>query len=506
MPLNAESQFLSNDFLAAGLLENVPNRLQFLKVFPFYQIKGSSLKYVRTPQIAFAEQIGFCDDILEHTKLPDEPVEFKMSELATHFEVAYKSADVFCDVNPLFKLEQDLAIRQLLYRFAEQFETGDSGLNPNTFDGLRKIVSPDKVIDLACSPLDIQALDRAKGLVRTNNGYAGVIITNQLGYEFLRKTHYHVGSIPESVPFEVPDPMNGTKMQQATAFDGWVVLINDKQPVIECEEVLVAGKKVMQPKKGAKPKILEPEDLAKFQNQVPPFATNIWFAILGWNHLHGIIPSCTEETMFKLRKTIRPDNSKDVGHIVFPSGIALGSQCALAGVINATHPVKPAPPEPCICVIDHDYATLLIGNTTVETDVYNVTIPGDSDIDDIYLMQILGRLKNQSGATRNVTFRLYLGASVISFTEGFPGNANELTFRFDCRMIKNESVNSQKLFFFGEFKLNLNNGQEQRVGQIGTVAEDTTLNQPFRFTVQLPVANANLFLRAEARYLERSRV
>ena len=504
MPLNAESRFLSNDFLAAGLLENVPNRLQFLKVFPFFQIKGSSLKYVRTPQIALAEQIGFCDDIAEHTKLPDEPVEFKMSELATHFEISYRSADIFCETNSLFKVEQDLAIRQLLYRFAEQFEVGDSTLNPNTFDGLPKIVSPDKVVDLACSPLDIQALDRAKGLVRTNNGYAGVIITNQLGYEFLRKTHYNVGSIPESVPFEVPDPMNGTKMQQATAFDGWVVLINDKQPVIECEEVLVAGKKVMKPKKGAKPRILEPEDLAKFQNQVPPFATNIWFAVLGWNHLHGIIPSCTEETMFKLRKTIRPDNSKDVGHVVFPAGIALGSQCALAGVINATHPVKPPPPDPCICVIDHDYDTLLISNTAAETDVYNVTIPGDSDVNDIYIMQVIGRMKVQPATS--VTFRLYLGGSPITFAENFPGNGNELTFRIDGRMIKNEATNSQKLFFYGEFKRNANNGPVETVAQIGTAAEDTTLNQPFRLTVQFGAAGVNRFLRAEARYLERSRV
>ena len=132
-------------------------------------------------------------------------------------------------------------------------------------------------------------------------------------------------------------------LQQVTAFDGWVVLINDKQPVIPCEAVEVLGKKVIKPMAGAKPKILEPEDLAKLDVDPIPFATNIWFAVLGWDHLHGIVPACSDETMFKTRKTIRPDNSKDVGHVVFPVGLALGSQCALAGVLNVTHPIAPTP-------------------------------------------------------------------------------------------------------------------------------------------------------------------
>jgi hypothetical protein len=289
--------------------------------------------------------IGFCDDIPDHTKQPDEPVNFKMAELATHFEVSYKGQDIFCETNDLFKVEKGLAIRQLLYRFSEQFEIGDSTLNPNTFDGLLKIVSPDKVLDLQCQPLTIQHLDMAKGLVRTNNGYAGVIITNQIGYEFIRKAHYNVGSIPETIEIMVPDPMNGVRPQKVTSFDGWIVYINDKQPVIPCipaEEVkLSSGRKVQtfKPKKGAKPFVMEPKQYAETLLTLPTVATNIWFAVLGWNHLHGIIPACADETMFKTRQTIRPDNSKDVGHVVFPTGIALGSQCALAGILNATHPM-----------------------------------------------------------------------------------------------------------------------------------------------------------------------
>lgn len=304
MPLGGEARFLSNNLLAQGLLENFPNRLQFLTVLPFFGIKGNSLTYVRTPELTFADTIGFCDRIPEHTKLPERPVDFPMAELATHFEVCYKSQDIFSDTNDQVAVQQGLAIRQLLYRFGEQFEIGNTQNNPNTFKGLKQLVNPSKVIDLGGAPLTIEHLDQAKGLVRTNNGYAGVIITNQLGYEFIRKAHYNVGIIPETAEIAVPDPLNGMRMQKVTSFDGFIVYINDKQPVMRQSR------------------------------------TNIWFAILGWNHLHAIIPESVGENMFVSRTTIRPDSSQIVTHVTWPVGLALGSQSALAGILNAAEPEK----------------------------------------------------------------------------------------------------------------------------------------------------------------------
>ncbi len=295
MPLNSEARFLSNDFLAPGLLEAFPNRLQFMSVFPFYPIHGDSLTYVCTPELAFGTPLGFCDAIPEHTKLPDEPHNFPMIELATHFEVSYKAQDVLCQTNDQYEVQKGLAIRQLLYRFSEQFVIGDSTADPNTFDGLDKLVDPANVINNACFPLSIETMDKAKGMIKSNNGYGGVIITNQLGYEQIRRAHYDVGTKPDTELIAVPDPAGGTRLQQVTKFDGWIVYINDKQPNGVC-----------QTEHGPEP------------------SADIWFAQLGWNHLHGIIPDCVGESMFVERRTIRPENSKDVGHITWPVGIALG--------------------------------------------------------------------------------------------------------------------------------------------------------------------------------------
>jgi hypothetical protein len=109
-----------------------------------------------------------------------------------------------------------------------------------------------------------------------------------------------------------------------TAFDGWPVLLNDEQPALECSEQ----------------------------------GTNIWFAMLGWGYLHGILSDCAGEDMFIQRETIRPDDSKEVAHVILPAGLALGSAGALAGIVNATEPVAPggggAPVDATYVVVSAD--------------------------------------------------------------------------------------------------------------------------------------------------------
>lgn len=295
MPLNQQAQFLSNDYLAKGLLENDPKRLQHLFSFPFYPIDGNSLTYVRTPELPLAATTGFGEAIPDQTTIPDPSISFPLVELATGFEIAYKASDIFEDTNDQTQLQIDLAIRRLLYRFSQEFTEGDTTTDPNTFNGLRKLVAPANVVDVGAQPLTLENLDRAKGLIKVNNGYTGVLLTNQAGYEKIRTAYYNVGVDPDNVTIAVPNE------QKVTAFDGWPILINDLQPTVTCDGVTT---------------------------------TTIWFAILGWNGLHGIIPSTVEESLFLTRFTNKPDGTDEVGHVTLPVGIALGSQSALSAVTN----------------------------------------------------------------------------------------------------------------------------------------------------------------------------
>ncbi|PER48306.1 hypothetical protein COL26_31465 [Bacillus thuringiensis] len=285
MALNAQAQFLSILELTKGLLENSPKRLQHLEIFPFHHVEGDSLRYVRTPELTPASIIGFGDPIPDNTTIPDEPITFPMSELATSFLVAYKGQDIYSYTNDLVKLEEHLATRQLLYKFSEQLESGTNG-----FLGFTQLIKPSNVTDLNGNTLKLEDLDRAKGQIRVKEGESGVIFTNQSGYEQIRKAYYNRN--------QIPPVLNGK-----SSFDGWKIYINDFQPT------------------------------HKIKDKDKP-TTNIWFASLGMDALHGIIPENVGDNMFVTRKTVRTEGSEIVVHKTWPVGLALGSQAALASVKN----------------------------------------------------------------------------------------------------------------------------------------------------------------------------
>lgn len=283
MALNAQAQFLSILELTKGLLENSPKRLQHLEVFPFHYVEGDSLRYIRTPELTPASIIGFGDPIPDNTTIPDEPITFPMSELATSFLVAYKGQDIYSYTNDLVKLEEHLATRQLLYKFSEQLESGSNG-----FLGFTQLIKPSNVVDLNGNDLKLEDLDCAKSLIRVKEGESGVIFTNQPGYEQIRKAYYNRNQIPPVIDGK-------------SSFDGWKIYINDLQPT-HC----IKDKST----------------------------THIWFASLGTDALHGIIPENVGDNMFVTRKTVRTEGSEIVVHKTWPVGLALGSQAALASVKN----------------------------------------------------------------------------------------------------------------------------------------------------------------------------
>jgi len=283
MALNAPAQFLSILELTKGLLENSPKRLQHLKVFPFHYVEGDGLRYVRTPELTPGSIIGFGDPIPDNTTIPDEPITFSMSELSTSCIISYKGQDIHSYTNNLVELEKILATRQLLYKFSEQLESGTNG-----FLGLNQLIEPRNVIDLNGNTLKLEDLDRAKALIRVHEGEYGVIFTNQPGYAAIRNAYYNINQIPPVI--------NGH-----SSFDGWQIYINDFQPT-HCI------------------------------NEKP--TTHIWFASLGRDALHGIIPENIGDNMFVTRETIRTEGSEIVVHKTWPVGLALGSQAALASVKN----------------------------------------------------------------------------------------------------------------------------------------------------------------------------
>jgi hypothetical protein len=60
----------------------------------------------------------------------------------------------------------------------------------------------------------------------------------------------------------------------------------------------------------------------------------------GQNAVSGIYPASLGTNMFVTRSTILPDESCLVYHVMMPSGMANGSDCALAVLKNVTIPTE----------------------------------------------------------------------------------------------------------------------------------------------------------------------
>ncbi|SFE22998.1 hypothetical protein [Nitrosomonas sp. Nm166] len=324
-PIGNNARLLSNDVLAKWLLEDFPFRIQLSTAFPFLPVAGDALRYATTGPLIPGIAIGQCGTIAEDTKQPNDTNRiYRFAEIATQFRVCYKAQDIFSsNVNDQVAVQMALAVRELLYKFWTLFESGDSSVNPDEFDGLLKLVDPSKVVDLGGRELTLEDMDSAKEMVRTNDGRHTVIFTSSIGKRAIHAAYWNRAVAPEYEEMTFPGPDGSSRMQQVLKFDGAPVYINDLNQIYACD--------------GSKPdKLIPPEKALNLDGFDPSVATNIWFFVLGQGNLHGIMPEKARSII--TRSTIQADASTLVYHLTMPVGIALGSACALAVIKNATIP------------------------------------------------------------------------------------------------------------------------------------------------------------------------
>lgn len=320
--IGENARLLSNDVLAKWLIEDFPFRIQLSRVFPFFSVAGDQLRYATTGPLTPGAAIGQCATIPEDTKLPCDPNRtHRFAEIATHFRVCYKAQDVFSsNVNDQVAVQMALAIRELLYKFWTLFEIGDSSANPEEFDGLLRLVDSSNVIDLNYRGLTLEDLDRAKEMVRANDGRCVVTFTSSIGKRAIHAAHWNRGISPAYEMMAWTRPNGTTRKEQVLKFDGAVVYINDLNQMYDCKD---------EPGKA-----ISPEHALKLDGFDPPVATNIWFFATGRGNLHGIMPANSKSNII-VRSTIHPDGSFLVYHLAMPAGIALGSASALSVIKNA---------------------------------------------------------------------------------------------------------------------------------------------------------------------------
>jgi hypothetical protein len=350
--IGPQAQFLSNHALAKWLIEDFPFRIQLAPVLPFYPVAGHELRYTTTPALTPGVTIDHCAPIAQDTKLPGDPPQriAKFAEIGTHFRVSYNAADIFSsNVNDQVAVQMALAIREDLYKYWTLFESGDSTVDPTQFDGLDAVVDDTKVIDLACGQLTLEHLDMLLDIIRSNDGRCRVIYTSGIGKQAILAAHHVRGVSAHYEEVEVPCATGGTRMEQVLKYDGALVYVCDLNSVFLCGGVEAAAAKAKAAKRGAKRephkgemKRLSPKEVLKMTTDIvlPSLATNIWAFVMGQNAVSGIYPAALGSSMFVTRSTILPDESCLVYHVMMPSGMANGSDCALAVLKNVTIPTE----------------------------------------------------------------------------------------------------------------------------------------------------------------------
>jgi hypothetical protein len=322
-----DARLLSKDVLARWLLEDFPFRIQLAPVFPFHPISGHALRYANTKTLVAAGSIDPGAGIADQTAVPVDPNRvYSFGELATQFRITYGAQDIFSSSgNDQAAVQMALAIRRLLYRFWTSFEQGEA-THSGDFDGLLRLVDPSRVIDLEGRPLTLEVLERAKELVRTNDGRGIVAYTSSVGKRAIHAAHWVRGVTPQYVELSFPSPTGGRKPQHVLQFDGAPIYVCDLNQRLRYDLAVPGSPGVP----------VAPEDNAAVAE--PGLASHIWFFVMGENNLHGITPASLGESMFVARSTLLPDGSTVVYHITMPTGIALGSRACVAVVKNAGIP------------------------------------------------------------------------------------------------------------------------------------------------------------------------
>lgn len=331
-PLGSAALLLSNSVLAKWLLEDFPFRIQLAQIFPFLPVAGDALRYASTDALQPGVTVGNGDAIPENTDQANDPNRvYRFAEIATHFRVRYAAQDTLSsNVNDQVAVQSALAVRKLLYRFWTLFESGNATLNPRDFNGLNALVDSTNVIERRGAALTLEDLDRAKEMVRSNDGRGVVIFTSSLGKRAIHAAHWVRGLTPQYEVHEFKGPDGDPIEHKVLVFDGAPVFVNDLNQTFSVDD-------------GPSFTPLGPLEALRVDGVSPAATTHIWFFVLGEGNLHGIVPENARDII--VRSTLQEGGSALVYHYTMPSGIALGSAAALSGIRDIAIPrfdTKPA--------------------------------------------------------------------------------------------------------------------------------------------------------------------
>ena len=158
--LLAEAAKLSTDTLRAGVIETIIKDSPILRLLPFMDIVGNSLKYNREntlPSVAFYA-VG--DTWAESA--PDFSQETaSLSIMGGDADVDAYLQQTRSNVNDIQREVIELKAKSMRHKFEDTFINGDTGTDPNAFDGVDKLAVAGQTVTITANggPLTLRKLD-----------------------------------------------------------------------------------------------------------------------------------------------------------------------------------------------------------------------------------------------------------------------------------------------------------------------------------------------------------
>lgn len=304
MPLtNDQALRLSNDAFLRGLIENESKRIQMAHLLPFFEIEGDKLTVPRVTSANLGTAVwdAGATAVSDTPAAPTDPnVSFSLKLLISSFKNNYTAQYDMSNVNNQETVQIQAAIRRMLYEFWAKFNLGNTGANPEEFNGLRQLVTGGQTITAnggAGGQPTLAEFDLLVGLIKANDGRPHVLYSSRLGYEAWKRAHYALQTIPnEFENLDVPDAQNGIRIVRVPCWDGIWWVIDDNCP----------------------------------NNETVNNFTSVYALVLGKDGLHGIVPQGTKESMFRVARSLVDGKAQDVEVIYWAVGLALQSEVAVA--------------------------------------------------------------------------------------------------------------------------------------------------------------------------------
>jgi hypothetical protein len=147
MPLTiADAARLSQDMPLRGVVETVIQESAVLRYLPFVQIVGNSLRYNREVTLGDV-QFYSVGDTWDESAMTTAEKTAQLAILGGDADVDAFLQQTYSNPNDLRALVIAAKAKSLAHKFNQTFFQGDSGVNPEEFDGLKKLAEGARTVN-----------------------------------------------------------------------------------------------------------------------------------------------------------------------------------------------------------------------------------------------------------------------------------------------------------------------------------------------------------------------